>query len=393
MRSRYFTFFIAGLALVAGCTKSPSKEAAPAASAQVAVANPIKDGLTIAYHAGREGSWEPCGCQTTPYGGLDRELNALTEMRKAGEVLYLDAGDLFAPRTGKVAYDSYKAKAPGLVSILNELGLQAFSPGPADFALGVDFLKTQSKAAKFPFISTNVVDAKGKPVFEPFKVFEVKGKKVAVFGIVPPTTKVGKGFKVLDPKKAVLAQVAAAGKTDLVILLSGQGKHEADRALGVLLSPVNVIIGNDPRLTLKRAEPSEKQLLIDGHQYGFYLGKVVLDLKQPLTGFYSDEVRKEREQSIAGYEAAYAELPDDKRKAALRKRIDGMKKLYPAEPVAGASRYTHELIALDSEHYGTANSITPKMAAEKERVKKAAIETAPSKKDGSKAAAPAKKKK
>ncbi len=70
------------------------------------------------------------------------------------------------------------AKANLMVESLNLMGYEALGIGDDDLTLGKEFLVELSKKAKFPFLSSNLVEAEsGKPLFQSYLIKEVNGLK------------------------------------------------------------------------------------------------------------------------------------------------------------------------------------------------------------------------
>lgn len=349
--------------LVSACSSLPSGDPASSPS------------LTVLYQQGREGQLEPCGCHTTPYGGIDREKNANEVVRQKGApVLFVDAGNLFFTSQAKAPIGRYRERSEMLTDFMNELGLDVFAPGPTDFALGLDTLKKIEKRAKFKFVSTNVVDASGKTVFPKFQKVKSGPYEVVVVSAYAPTAALPQGLKVVPAKEAIEAALKEAGPAQLVVALSQQNKRDLDRKLVAQLPAVQVWIANDPDVTSEVGEMRRGSVILDGHRFGYYLGQLNLSLAMPVKGLYSKKALQMNQDVLKGYETALSRVTDPKRKAALEKRIADIKKDELLAPIEGGSLYENELIALDAKRFGTPNSFTERMAAEKDRVHKAAID-------------------
>ena len=99
--------------------------------------------------------------------------------------LLVDAGDAIQGGTiGTLSKGSY------IVDIMNELKFDVAVPGNHEFDYGMDnFLNIANKQATFPYVCCNFTElATGNPVLDAYKIFEIKGKKVAIVGICTPET-------------------------------------------------------------------------------------------------------------------------------------------------------------------------------------------------------------
>ena len=81
------------------------------------------------------------------------------------------------------------SKGEYIVDIMNYLKYDAAVPGNHEFDYGMDqFLHIAKDLAKYPYISANFTGKDGKPYFDAYKMFEVKGVKVAFVGVCTPET-------------------------------------------------------------------------------------------------------------------------------------------------------------------------------------------------------------
>ncbi len=181
--------------------------------------------------------------------GLVRAASLIREARaEVANSILVDNGDLIQ---GSPMGDYVAAK--GLVAgevhpvhqAMNALGYDAANIGNHEFNYGLDYLKSALSGASFPYVNSNVLDAKtGHNVFTPFviKPYEFKdsaGKKhrikVGYIGFVPPEILVwdkknleGK-VKVLDITKAAerfVPEMKAQG-ADVVIAIPHSGLSTA----------------------------------------------------------------------------------------------------------------------------------------------------------------------
>jgi len=351
MRNALFTFAV--LFLISGCAgKGPAVDkSAP---------------VTVAFQSQRWGTLEPCGCQSKPYGGVDRELNALKVIRGEREhVIYVDAGNSLVGDGAAKNPDAYEKKARALAEMLGVNGLDALLPGPYEYALGTARLKAVAKDSKFPFVATNVTEGK-KEVFPASLIVNKGALKVAILGIVSPKGKFPKGVEVENPKAAVTRALAAVkGKADLVVLMSQLSIGE-NEALAVHFPEVAVLVSGDPGFSGE--EPlwiKGKTLVVDTHVQGYLLGRLDLDLNFPFQGFYSRTIVEKNQKQLAAWEGQLKKNPENKIAAEMVKR---MKADDPLEAIAGGSEYRHELIALDGTHYGEKNNVSELIKKEKERI-------------------------
>ncbi len=357
------------LGLVA-CSSTPPSVTTESASKLPAEA------LTVLFNQGREGQIEPCGCHSTPYGGLDREWNAVKEFRKKyPRTLHVESGDLFAPLKRQAPVEFYRGRTAVLVQMLSEMGVQVFGPGAADYSLGLAVLKKAETDAKFKFVSTNVVDKKGKPVFSPVQLVDVTGEPVAVLSILSEKAKLSEGLRVENPAKSIekaLKQVPSAKK---VIILSNLADHVEDRKLAAQVPAISIVIGNADPLNVADGEVVGNTILVDGHRFGYFLGLLRLEEKPGSKGVYSEKVIQGAQQRLAGYEQALAILKDPKRVESVKTKMAELKRNEALSIPEGASAFEAQIVALDGERFGSPNAFTQLIQKEKDKLRAAAIDS------------------
>ena len=133
------------------------------------------------------------------------------------------------------------------------MGCDALNVGAYDLSLGIDYLLTLRKAARFPLLSANLTDQHGTLLFEPYLVREVNGVRVGIFGLLDKRLKRDKvpgGHKLLvrEPGEAaaeVTARLQEEGAEFIVLLTNLYGRPL--RSLAKARLPIDLIVGSDKR--------------------------------------------------------------------------------------------------------------------------------------------------
>ena len=146
--------------------------------------------LALVYTSNDDGEYERCGCPVHPLGGLARRAAELDAIRADSDaVVSVDAGDLFLPReeapprARPPAASELERRARLLAAAYARLGVTAFSPGERDLALGAPLLRRVLADAKVPVVSANLVDGRGRLLFDADRLVDVAGVKVGIFGV------------------------------------------------------------------------------------------------------------------------------------------------------------------------------------------------------------------
>ena len=180
-------------------------------------------------------------------GGMDRVatlINAVRAERGEDKVLLLDGGD-----TWQGSWTSLQTKAQDMVDIMSALKVDAMV-GHWEFTYGAERVKEIADKASFAFLAQNVRDNEWQePVFEPRKMFEKGGAKIAVIGQALPRTAVANprwmfpkwefGIREEDMQKQV--DEARAEGAQIVVLLSHDG-FDVDRKLAGRVKGLDVIL-------------------------------------------------------------------------------------------------------------------------------------------------------
>jgi len=224
-------------------------------------------------------------------GGIARRASLISSIRKENpNTLLLDAGDIFQ---GTPYFNFYGGELE--FRLMSRLKYDAATLGNHDFDNGIDGLLAQLPYAKFDFLCANYdfTNTVLNGMTSPYKVFEVDGIKVGVFGLGINldglvTKKLYKETKYLDPVEISLDTVRILKEEkncDLVICLShlGYEYRNPELASDVLLASktqdIDLIIGGHTHTFLDKPviRKNRKDLPVLINQvgcYGINLGRI-----------------------------------------------------------------------------------------------------------------------
>lgn len=370
MRCIPFVFALV-VAVVSGCASKPTGRVAENSRSVTA-----KEGsVTLLYQSNRYGWLEPCGCHSKPYGGLDRELNAVEAARATKRpILYVDAGNAFAPKATEPLSDARRkrlaARAERLAGALDTVGLDVICPGLGDLALGLPELRSIALRSKFAWVSSNLNTRAGAPVFSPYVVLERGGVRYAVLGIteqLPESLAKANDVVVGSPTDALNRWLPEAmTRADVVILLSQLDARSSEK-LAAAYPAVKILVGGDTEYAFDAPIylNGGQTLLVDPLNNGFLLGRLDVDFKVPFIGFYSPELAKKNQERLRRLEAQASTSPSKE----LTKVIQNIKAKDPLDVfLPGASKFSGELVKLSVEEYGKPNVMTKWLKEEKKRI-------------------------
>ncbi|GAB4505966.1 MAG: hypothetical protein Kow00123_01040 [Anaerolineales bacterium] len=253
---------------------------------------------------------------------MARRATAIKDYRaKTPYLLVLDAGDaLFGQPVSDISQGKALTEAMGL------MGYNAMAIGERDLAHFPELLD-RSREAKFAFLSANLVYAdSGKPVFTPYIVQDVGGRKVAIIGLtpaddtfksfVPPSTNI----TAKDPVETAREYVAKAhaDKVDAVVILSHLG-NVMDRKIATEVNGITAIVGGHSYDLLQETLQLNNTVIGQAGYGGEWLGEITVDFDAegnvtsakagviPLTEDYADD--PELAALAARYNAALPPTP------------------------------------------------------------------------------------
>jgi sulfur-oxidizing protein SoxB len=216
-------------------------------------------------------------------GGLDRAATVVKSVRaeRGDRVLLLDGGDTWQGSLG-----SLRTRGQDMADCMKLLKPDAMT-GHWEFTYGEARVKELIDAQDFPFLALNVRDNDWQePVFEPFKLFERGGVKVAVLGQAFPYTPVANprwmmpkwsfGIREEDVRANVVK--ARAQGAQLVVLLSHNG-FDVDRKLAARVPGIDVILTGHTHDALPEAIKVGNTLLVASGSHGKFVSRLDLDVR------------------------------------------------------------------------------------------------------------------
>lgn len=216
-------------------------------------------------------------------GGLDRIatlVKAIRGERGADKVLFLDGGD-----TWHGSWSALQTKGADMVACMNLLQPDAMV-GHFEFTLGQDRVKELAGQLKFPFLAGNVLDEWKEPVFEPTRMLERGGVKIAAIGQAFPFTPVANPrwlvpdwtFGIQEDLVRQHVTKARADGAQVVVLLSHNG-YDVDRKMAGRVEGIDVILSGHTHDAVPKPETIGRTVLVASGCYGKFLSRIDLDVR------------------------------------------------------------------------------------------------------------------
>jgi hypothetical protein len=197
-------------------------------------------------------------------------------------LVVVDSGDLLNEdeEIPESVQESARLKADLIAQIYSQIGIDAANVGELDLVLGVSFLKDLEKKRNFPFVSANLVDEKGVPVFKRYVVKKVNDRNIGIFGVIGDTSdmsaKVNQftngALSVQDPLQAAESVIKElSGKVDYMIALTHQGTNR-DWVLARRVPGIDLIVGGHDKQKTKEPFQADKTLMVQAGEKNQYQG-------------------------------------------------------------------------------------------------------------------------
>ncbi len=215
-------------------------------------------------------------------GGLDRVATVVKAIRAARpDALLLDGGD-----TWQGGYVANETGGQDMVDAMNLLAPDAMT-SHWEFTLGKDRVDEIVEGLAFPFLGANIFDAEwNEPAYEPYKIFERGGAKIAVIGQAFPYLPIANpkwmfpslSFGVREERMAeMVAEVREAG-ADCVVVLSHNG-FDVDRKMAGRVEGIDVILTGHTHDALPEPVQVGKTMLLATGSNGKFVARLDLDVR------------------------------------------------------------------------------------------------------------------
>ena len=216
-------------------------------------------------------------------GGLDRLATVVKTVRaeRGDKVLFLDGGDTWQGSLG-----ANRSNGQDMIDCMALLKPDAMT-GHWEFTYGEARVTAAIKSLGFPFLALNVRDTEwNEPVFEPMKLFERGGVKIAVLGQAFPYTPVANprwmmpkwSFGIREEDVRANVEKARKAGAQLVVLLSHNG-FDVDRKLAARVAGIDVILTGHTHDALPEAIAVGKTLLVASGCHGKFVSRLDLDVQ------------------------------------------------------------------------------------------------------------------
>jgi 5'-nucleotidase/UDP-sugar diphosphatase len=207
------------------------------------------------------------------FGGFAHLATALHRERLAAPAsLTMHAGDLVQGTLMSTLFEGVPA-----FDLANHLGLDVACLGNHEFDYGWERIDAFARAARFPIIASNVVNASGERVVgPPYILREVGGLRVAIVAAL--LERMGpwgpwRAAPIIDTLRPIVAEAKA--RADVVIVLGHIERHEAELILRELPESAAVVAGH-VHSGLEKEIEVDGRVAVNAQAFGRELGRLRL---------------------------------------------------------------------------------------------------------------------
>jgi len=220
--------------------------------------------------------------------GFDKVAALVNQFRAENDnVLLFDAGDV--AHGMPIATVSEGAL---VMNVMNVMGYDAMVPGNHDFNYGSDRLLELAEMADFPILAANLdVTETGESFLEGYKIIEVAGLKIGVFGLTTPETlfkshpKNTEGLTFVDPVASAKKMVEMLEpQTDLIVALSHLGLdessavNETSKGVAEQVEGIDLIVDGHSHTELPEGLLVNDTLIVQAKEYNKFVGLVKITI-------------------------------------------------------------------------------------------------------------------
>ncbi|MDB5054466.1 MAG: 5-nucleotidase/2,3-cyclic phosphodiesterase-like hydrolase [Bacilli bacterium] len=247
------------------------------------------------------------------------------EKKKNKNSLVLDSGDMFHGTN-----EANVNESEGIVEAANLMGYDAMVAGNHDFDFGFDRIMQIKSKLNYPMLAANV-SKDGQPAFEQYKIFNVGGKKIGVFGLTIPESLsnmavFGKSTVEFTDQIVAAKRVVAdleSQKVDSIILLSHLG-DDLDKELIKKVDGIDFILSGHHHWLYKKAEKINNTYFAEPGSYTTHVGVADLYYKKGkvakvVWSIHNSNDRSKEDKTIAAVAKKYYDIAFEKGKEVIGK--------------------------------------------------------------------------
>ena len=166
--------------------------------------------------------------------------------------------------------------AEGIIKIYTAMKVDAVAVAPLDLAAGLDILLTSRKQG-FPWLSANLLDQKGRPLFEPVCIKKTGKIKAGIIGLTGTVRTLPTGVTLADWRATLPPLIEkTARQCDILILLSSLSPAE-NQEIAQQFPAIHLILAANPDSGNMNPQQVNNSLITQTGRQGKYQGILTID--------------------------------------------------------------------------------------------------------------------
>lgn len=191
--------------------------------------------------------------------------------------LFVDSGNLlFKQAQIPNGPSQEQLTAQGIIKIYTAMQVDAVAVAPLDLAAGLALLKT-SQQQGFPWLSANLLDEKGRPLFQPVRIKKIGKIKAGIIGLTGAVSSLPAGVTRPDWRTMLPALIKkTARQCDILILLSSLSPAE-NQEIARQFPALHLILAADLGSGNMNPQQVNNTLITQTDRQGKYQGILSID--------------------------------------------------------------------------------------------------------------------
>jgi len=166
--------------------------------------------------------------------------------------------------------------AEGIIKIYTAMKVDAAAVAPLDLAAGLEILLTSRKQG-FPWLSANLLDQKGRPLFEPVRIKKIGKIKAGIIGLTGTVRTLPAGVTLADWRTILPALIKKTDRQcDILILLSSLSAAE-NQEIAQQFPAIHLILAANPDSGNMNPQQINNSLITQTGRQGKYQGILTID--------------------------------------------------------------------------------------------------------------------
>lgn len=212
-------------------------------------------------------------------GGLSKKAfqikNIATEQHKP--YFFVDSGNLLFKQPRIPGGPSQeRLTAEGIIKIYTAMQVDAVAVAPLDLAAGLALLQTSQKQG-FPWLSANLIDENGHPLFQPVRIKKIDKITAGIIGLTGAVASLPAGATLADWRTLLPALIKKTSRQcDILILLSSLSSAE-NQEIAKQFPAIHLILAADLGSGNMNPQQVNNTLITQTDRQGKHQGILTID--------------------------------------------------------------------------------------------------------------------